>query len=283
MNESINSLETYHNEIRKYYEECWISRFKKGHNPLSHAIHMGFFEGGKQTDNDQAKVEMNRFLASQLPIHDGETKVVIDVGCGVGSTSIYLSENFPHLKIKGVNIDPKQIAFIKEYNPECKVEYLCEDYAHTSLDSESADVVYAMESSCHANDKKEFFTEVYRILKKGGQFVMQDYFDTRNKGIKSDEATEKLIQEFKEGWAVKQFVAIHNEQDLKDVGFSQVNSRSMNKNVMPGIQYSYDKAMAGIEKKETSTSNRLHMKANIALKKLMDIGIIDYRIVKAIK
>lgn len=282
MNKSMNTLETYHNEIRKYYEECWISRFKKGHNPLSHAIHMGYFDGS-QVDNDRAKVEMNRFLASQLPIHKDEHKVVIDVGCGVGSTSIYLSENFPHLKIKGVNIDPKQIAFIKEYNPECKVEFLCEDYAHTSLDSESADVVYAMESSCHANDKKEFFGEIFRILKKGGQFVMQDYFDTRKKGITSGETTEKLIQEFKEGWAVREFVAIHNEQVLRDVGFSHVDSQSMNKNVMPGIQYSYDKAIAGIEKKDTSASNKLHMKANIALKKLMDIGIVDYRIVKSIK
>lgn len=273
--------------IITYYNESWLPRFKNGHNSSSLAMHMGYFEN-QDVPNDQAKVEMNKFLSAQFPIESGKKQIIVDAGCGVGGTCKFLSENFEDLTIIGVNIHSEQIQFAKSNitNPKknTSVEFLNEDYANTSINSESVDFLFAMESMCHAPDKPKLYSEVFRILKRGGVCLFFDYFITQQDVNLLSEEHKSLLNNFADGWAVTSYPFITADDTMRNIGFSSVKSVSLTDKVLPGINHSFNKATQILEKEANHTSVfAKHLNANIALKQLIDLKLIDYRMIKAIK
>lgn len=274
------------NKIIDYYNESWLPRFEKNHNPSSFAMHMGYFEDN-DISNDLAKLKMNDFLISQIQLDEKKDTTIVDAGCGVGGTSIYLAENYSNLKIIGVNIHKEQIVLAKKKlnktSIKSPVEFIVEDYANTSISSSSVDVLFAMESMCHAIDKTSFLNEAYRLLKAGGICLIFDYFITKESVDLLNEDEKELMSNFSDGWAVKEYAFRTIDEDMKKIGFSQVDSFSISNKVMQGINNSYFKAEEIIKTNHDDTIFFRHLKANIALKKLMDLNIVDYRVIKAIK
>lgn len=277
-------------DLMEYYSDCWLSRFKNNHNPMSYAIHLGYFEDNgmpSDTEKDSAKLTMNQFLASLLPLDTKETLTVVDAGCGVGGTCLFLAKRYPNLKLIGVNIHKEQIDFAQNLFIEANINsqqiiFLNEDYTETSIASESVDAAYAMESMCYA-DKSKLVDEFFRILKPKGVCLFFDYFITKNLHLLSQEE-KALLHDFSIGWAVEQYPFITMDDDIIRAGFSDVKSFSLNKNVLPGINHSHNKAIEILGKgKNQSTYTVLHLHALIALKKLIDLNIIDYRVITAIK
>lgn len=271
-------------DLIKYYDECWLERFEKGHNPKSLAMHLGYFtEEG--TDNDTAKVNTNKFLAEHLGIDTSNDVTLADFGCGIGGTCIYLAKNYPNLKISGVNISSSQVDYankVKEQNNiNGQIEYFISDYSKTNLSDSSFDYVIGVESICHAVDKLLVFSEAFRVLKPGGFFVFMDYFEARE----AETLEEKtLLDDFRKGWATLEYIKNHAEL-LEQVGFSNVSEVSLLDKVTPGIDNSYNKAVAKLESELVDSSETFmnHLKACVALKKLTDCGVIDYKIITAQK
>jgi len=278
------STTTHIENVLNYYNDCWLTRFEQGHNPISHAMHMGYFENGI-SNNDEAKQRMNMFLASQLGLEGNSPKTVVDAGCGIGSSVLYLAENFSNIEIKAINISESQIGLAKSFYAadltRSSIEFLCTDYCDTSLPDESADVVYALESLCHASKKELFFAEANRILKKGGRLIIIDY---TNSGSSDNNNCRALLNEFSEGWAVNEYL-VYNEEVIKKTGFTKIDKSSLLQYVKRGIDYSSAKAL----KKLSDPDNRLtsaftrHLKACIALKKLVELNGIDYSMIKCFK
>ncbi len=272
-------------ELIYYYNECWLNRFEKGHNPLSLAMHMGYFNG-ETIDNDIAKLNANHFLINHIGIPANKRIAIADFGCGIGGTCLYLSHYFPLAKITGINISADQIEFAYKIKKQklngVNVEYLLADYAETQLPVESFDFVIGIESICHARDKSRVYAEAFRLLKPGGVFAFMDYFEVTPP---HDKIQNEMLVNFRKGWAVNSYIH-HAEQDLADTGFQKVSSLSITDKVIPGIQHSYQKAMHeinGFNGANGSTVIQNHYKACVALKNLVEAGVIDYKIVKAFK
>lgn len=271
-------------DIIEYYNQCWLTRFEAGHNPLSLAMHMGYFDQPGM-DNDHAKLNANKFLTSYIAIPGTGNSTIADLGCGVGGTCLYLAENFPDARITGVNISSKQIEFAtalkNEKNPEYKISYHIADYAETGLPAATFDFVVGIESICHAPDKLKVYNEAYRLLKPGGCFAFMDYFE-----VKSPVTTlqQKLLTDFRKGWAVDSYIT-NADAELQQIGFKSVKSESIASKVLPGIDYSYQKAMQALSKVTYDIQPVFynHLKACVALKELVDDNLIDYRVIRAIK
>ncbi len=272
-------------KIKKYYTESWLPRFMNGHNSASLAMHMGYFID-ENTPNDFAKLEMNKFLVSNFP-KNNEQLTIVDAGCGVGGTCKYLVENYENFQVIGVNLHDKQIEFaqqnIQNIKENSSINFLNESYLDMSTLSNSVDVFFAMESMCHATDKMKFVQEAHRILKDEGVCLIFDYFVTKENNSLS-ELEQNLLTDFEKGWAVSHYPDFTFTDKLHQVGFSKTKFISLTDKVLPGINHSYRKAVNLVT--NLNSDNLVfvnHLKANIALKKLIDLNVIDYKMIKTIK
>lgn len=278
-------------DVLNYYDTCWLNRFADGHNPKSYAMHFGIFDDA-ETDNDLAKLRTNQFLADQLGMKEGGAKNVVDLGCGVGGTCLYLAKEFPESTITGVNLSATQLGFaenlIQRNEMTSRVSFLQEDYCKTSLADDHATQVFAVESMWHANEKHRLFKEAYRISSKNGVFVVIDYFQTR---AATDRKEAEMLRTFNIGWGAYEdgtgpLAAYRHDflNDLRSVGFSEAAFSSLLKNVKQGIINSDLKAKRIISQDESLSADLVrHYNACIALRDLIDIGLIDYGMIRCTK
>lgn len=277
------------NDVLRYYDTCWLNRFRDGHNPRSFAMHFGIFDR-EDVDNDEAKMETNRFIARQLCLGANEGGRLVDLGCGVGGTCLYMAKNFPFLDVVGVNLSATQLVFAQRLMAENgvgdRVSLREEDYCSTGLTAGVASHAYAVESLWHATDKAALFSEAYRILRPGGHFLVIDYFQLRPTVSAEEEA---MLRTFNIGWGAYESgtgpIASHvydHEQDMRSIGFSEVRTASLLGSVMPGIVNSYHKALRNLEGELTDDLKR-HYEACVALKLLADNGLVGYGMIKAVR
>ncbi len=281
----LTHVDEHRQKVINYYSECWLNRFKEGHNPKSRAMHLGYFDNGS-TDNDDAKNKMNELLAAKIGLAGQSDWQLVDAGCGVGGTCVYLAKNFPGVKITGINIASDQIEFaereVRLAGLTGAVNFISSDYTNTPLATSSVNVVYAVESLCHASDKAEFFAEAMRILQPGGKVIMLDYVLTMPEASLSP-ANAALLHNFKEGWSVKDYIE-NPPQYLTQAGFTAIENSSIIDKVFPGIKQSYDKAEAILDRNEPVSANmKKHLLACYALKKLVEDNVIDYVLAYGVK
>lgn len=100
---------------------------------------------------------------------------VLDIGCGDGSLTEYFANR--GAKITGIDINQDIIQFTKNR----KGKYLRGDVTNLKLKSNSFDKAYSAMVFLHLDDNQleKAFKEAYRILKKGGEFIVGDVHPTR--------------------------------------------------------------------------------------------------------
>ncbi len=210
----------------------------EGLNRETLAMHAGYTDDQAQEFNDTI-LNMNRVLSEKVGIRKGE--VILDAGCGVGGSSIWLAKNIG-AQVVGISIVPSQIELAKQYALEEGVSNLVDfsvaDYTATEFPAEQFDVVWAIESVCYALDKNEFVCEAYRILKPGGRLVVADGF--QNKPELSVQEQE-MMQSWLSAWVVP-FLATPEDfcSFLRNAGFQSIRFDDITKNVLPFSKWLYE-------------------------------------------
>lgn len=116
-----------------------------------------------------AKVKQRLEHLDTSSIHD-----VLEIGCGIGTVSAFLSENYP-FRVTGTDYDPDQIIEAKKLHLENdKLQFRVEDGANLSFDNASMDLVIAQNVFHHIPNWKEGFREVHRILRPNGHLFWLD-------------------------------------------------------------------------------------------------------------
>jgi len=125
---------------------------------------------------------MNRQVLERLHLTANRRDLIVDLGCGVGSTVRYAAAMFLQKQILGVTVVPWQVEKGNEWTRHVglheRARLELADYTCTGLASASVDGAIAIESACHAEGaKKEAFVhEAARILKPGSRLVVADGF-----------------------------------------------------------------------------------------------------------
>lgn len=97
---------------------------------------------------------------------------VLELGPGQGANIFYLAKKFPDAHFIGVDLMPPKI---KKDTPK-NIRFRKGDYNSLAfLPDASIDVAYGIETIVHCSDKERVFSEVFRVLKPGGVFVVYDY------------------------------------------------------------------------------------------------------------
>jgi 2-polyprenyl-3-methyl-5-hydroxy-6-metoxy-1,4-benzoquinol methylase len=114
----------------------------------------------------------NRFIFNKMGPLNG--KKVLDVGSGLGESSVYLALN--GAKVMMVDISPGMIEKAKEVGRFHGVEVEGTPAVGESLpvgDGEF-DIVYTANTIHHVTNRQQFFSEMRRVLKPGGKFFSFD-------------------------------------------------------------------------------------------------------------
>ncbi|MCP4108254.1 MAG: methyltransferase domain-containing protein [Desulfobacteraceae bacterium] len=103
---------------------------------------------------------------------------ILDVGCGRGGNVEVMAKYFDASGIIGMDLSPNAISFCEANNEYSHVLFLTGDAENLPFGNVKFDVVTNIESSHSYPDIFTFYTEVCRVLKKGGYFLYTDLLPT---------------------------------------------------------------------------------------------------------
>lgn len=268
--------------IRDYYDYTlpFYKWFWHGDSE-SYALHYGFWEKGTK-NLKEALLNTNKFIADKVNLTSNDT--VLDAGCGIGGSSIWIAINYK-AKVVGITLSDKQVKKAKQLaeanNVNDLVQFYARDYLNTKFEDNSFDVIWAIESGCHATKKIDFLKEASRLLRKGGRLIVADGFLLRNVKNKGE---QKIIDDFTTGFALPNIATVRDfENDMKRVGFKDVTFWNKTKEIGPSSKrmyrlcsFSYPFAVVLEKLKLTSKILTLNNRAGVVQYKGVQIGLGGY-------
>ncbi|MFO0921607.1 MAG: class I SAM-dependent methyltransferase [Pirellulales bacterium] len=146
----------------------------------------------------QAQQQLTETMAKLAGIHGGET--VIDIGCGMGGSSILLANQFG-CDVTGVTLSPIQRRWAQWASQlrlqKGRTKFLRADAEAIDFPDANADVVWSIECTEHLFDKPSFFEKCGRWLKPGGRLAICAWLCGDDE---SSPNTQRLVHEVCEGF-----------------------------------------------------------------------------------
>ncbi|MEB3282740.1 MAG: methyltransferase domain-containing protein [Lyngbya sp.] len=172
---------TLYQQIQQFYdasstlwEEVWGEH-----------MHHGYYgpEGTLTKERRQAQIDLiEEFLAwgmncpnVQSLAEKSNFSQILDVGCGIGGSTLYLAEKF-QANATGITLSPVQANRATERAQAAQlsqnVNFRVANALEMPFEDDSFDLVWSLESGEHMPNKIQFLQECYRVLKPGGLFLM---------------------------------------------------------------------------------------------------------------
>lgn len=136
-------------------------------------MHHGYYgaAGNERKERRQAQIDLIEELLKWGEVD--QAKQILDVGCGIGGSSLYLAEKFGAIAT-GITLSPVQANRATERAKAAGINasFQVADALNMPFPDQSFDLVWSLESGEHMPDKTKFLQECYRVLKPGGLFLM---------------------------------------------------------------------------------------------------------------
>ena len=154
---------------------------------------------------------------SHLP--KSEPSKILELGCGGGRNAGELANSFPSARVTAIDYSEVSVAKSKEYNKDLiasgRMSVKQGDVSDLRLPVDTYDIATAFETIYFWPGLEKCFTEVYRVLKPGGVFMIVNESDGMDD---TSLKFEKIIDGMK-CYTIEQIGAA-----LKYAGFSEVTS-----------------------------------------------------------
>ena len=157
-------IQQFYDASSQLWEETWGEH-----------MHQGYYgrAGTYKMNRRQAQIDLIEELLTWGGVKNCQN--IIDVGCGIGGSTLYLTEKF-NAKAAGITLSPVQASRATERAKEAglqdRVTFQVADALHMPFEDNTFDLVWSLESGEHMPDKTQFLQECYRVLKPGGTMIV---------------------------------------------------------------------------------------------------------------
>ncbi|CAD6257394.1 unnamed protein product [Miscanthus lutarioriparius] len=206
---------TYYDLITRFVELLWGQSFHFA--PRWHGETLG-----------ESIKRFEHFIALQLGLKKGMK--VLDVGCGIGGPLREIAR-FSSTDITGLNNNAYQISRGKELNFSAGLSEQCNfvkgDFMNIPFPDNTFDAAYAIEATIYAPDVLGAYREIYRVLKPGQYFALDelcltDKFDPNNAKHRDLKAKIELGCALPDVRTTRQCIQV-----MKEAGFEIVLKRDL--------------------------------------------------------
>jgi phosphoethanolamine N-methyltransferase len=165
---------------------------------------------------------------------------VLDLGCGTGGITRFLSETYRPARIVGIDVDPGLIARATRAGLGNGLSFRAVTPGPLPFPDASFDVVFSKDAMVHIADKEALFAEIFRVLRPGGVIAACDWMSSTD-GPFSAAMTEYLEAE---GLGFGIGSAARYESAMARAGFGDVRVIDRNEWYRPVVHREYE-AIAG--------------------------------------
>ena len=123
-------------------------------------------------ENNRYPIQLYHQIAAKANL-DG--KDIIEVGSGRGGGLAYLMDNFSPKSAVGVDLNPIAVNFCNEHYKTPGLSFAQANAEKLPFEDNSQDIVLNVESSHRYASMANFLSEVKRVLKPGGLFLITDF------------------------------------------------------------------------------------------------------------
>ncbi|GGA08931.1 methyltransferase domain-containing protein [Okeania sp. KiyG1] len=166
----IEQIQQFYDASSSLWEQAWGEH-----------MHHGYYgqDGQQQKNRRQAQIDMIEELLQWGALNEKSNfwppTSILDVGCGIGGSTLYLAEKF-NATATGITLSPVQAQRAKERadvaNLSQSTNFIVANALEMPFADESFDLVWSLESGEHMPNKQKFLQECYRVLKAGGTIIM---------------------------------------------------------------------------------------------------------------
>ena len=212
--------ESQKNRVVAYYQETTEASYLANWSGDALSFHFGLADE-TTASLDEAHLAANAFVADTLEMKPAER--VLDAGCGVGGTSIWLAQH-RGVVATGVTLEAGQVAlgqcFARERGVADRVSLEVADYAATPFVAGSFDVAFNLESLCHCVTLPTYFAHLHQLLRPGGRYGCLEFF--------AGEGKPELVREVMDAWAMPGWESMEAvARALGEAGFVDVQAVDM--------------------------------------------------------
>lgn len=199
------------------------------------SVHMALSSNGEFSKDDYyAQV---RFIDDQ--VKQIGARNVLELASGKGFNSSYLAQHNPSAQFTGIDITPVHLEVSAKKATSLSLDNVTFEYGdfhELKYDDQTFDLVFEIESVCHALDLRQVLTHVYRVLKPGGQFIIFDGLKKKSiETLTPDQRTAALLVEksmaVMGALTVEEFIST-----AEDVGFVVVEKQDISQSIMPNLK-----------------------------------------------
>lgn len=223
--ELYRNIQTFYDASSGLWEETWGEH-----------MHHGYYgpNGSEKRDHHQAQIDLIEELLKWGDIT--EARNILDAGCGIGGTALYLAEKF-NTRVIGITLSPVQAQRAGERAEAAglgnRAHFEVTDALHPPFEHGSFDLVWSLESGEHMPDKQRFLQAAYEMLSPGGKFLMAAWCH-RPLPPELSPAEQRFLQRLYKVYHLPYIISIQEFRDMaEEIGFLNIRIADWTKAVSP--------------------------------------------------
>ena len=164
------------------------------------------------------------------------TEQVLELASGKGFNAQYLAGRFPGVELTGIDLTESQVRLARKRSREIgNVTFLQGNFEDLPFEDSSFDLVFVIESICHATDMRQALSEAYRVLRPKGTFIVIDawrtnVFDRLSLLIRKAAVLTEQSMSVGKPWKFDDWLEL-----AKKVGFAQEADEDFTAAIMPNL------------------------------------------------
>ena len=206
-------------------------------------MHHGYYgrAGNYKRERRQAQIDLieELLLWAGYQNQGNIPQNIVDVGCGIGGSTLYLAEKFG-ASATGITLSPVQVSRATERaianNLADKVQFQIANALDMPFADNTFDLVWSLESGEHMPDKTKFLQECYRVLQPGGKIIFATWCHRETNSLAGELTRDEVkhLQEIYRVYCLPYVISLSEYRSIAlECGFQNLGSDDWSTAVAP--------------------------------------------------